>query len=192
MKTVFAIAVALLLAGCASLSPVGNPAVEITWKYAGEISYEKQAPGLGVSYKYQSSLGVIDQYVYDLGHRNWRDGVDDPYFAAHFTATIDEVKIGERMGVYRDIQVGPIEDVVIAGSTFRMVTFHLVRAGRPAESLTFLTARHGKLLKYRVSLYSPVPSDIHAIARKFIEDSIEAHQGDFLPGKVPGKEVNVI
>jgi hypothetical protein len=160
-----------LLLGC-STSPTAPPSgAAPPWQHKGRTSYEARAPGHGFSNKYESAAGNIDVYVYDLRRSGWQSGVADPAFDKEFQSTIDEVKHYAGRGDYTDLQIGPVQDHVIAGQPFRTVSFHFVRRGRAMESLTFLTASGGKLLKYRMSFYAPPAFDIQAEARRFIEET---------------------
>jgi hypothetical protein len=56
------------------------------------------------------------------------------------------------------------------------VSFRLLHAatGRSYVSYTFLTARNGRLLKYRMSFATPAPADVDAIAREFIAQNLRS------------------
>lgn len=172
MRYILAFFISILAFGCTTAPPtpasVGSP----EWRHVGRTDYESQSPGLGVSHKYVSSAGNIDVYVYDLQRGAWQPGVGDPAFASHFQSTIDEVKYVAERGDYRELQVGSVRDLWVAGQQFRSVSFRFVRGGRPMESLTFLAAVNGKLLKYRMSFFAPPQFDVSTFARRFIESTI--------------------
>ena len=128
-------------------------------------------------------------YVYGLQRRNWVQGVDDAQFDAHFRSTIDEVRGQAMRGVYVDLKVGPVRDVRIGGQMFRTVSFQFMRAGKPHESLTFLTASKGQLLKYRMTFTGPVPSDLDAVARAFVEATLRDGPGGLSGRGGPGVTV---
>lgn len=188
-----------LVLGCTTAptapEPVASPP---QWHFQGRTSYEERAPGLGHSRKFAGAAGVIDVYVYDLQRPGWRDGVSDPAFSDHFLTTIEEVRHMARRGDYVDLEVGPVRDVDVAGHRFRVVDYRFARQGRRVESLTFLTATNGKLLKYRMSFFAPTGFDIEAHARRFIEDDLKGlpwpHGGSRsacadaprCPGRTPG------
>lgn len=171
MKLLFASMLAVLLLGCTAPQTAPLSDAPPPWQYLGRTSYEERAPGYGVSHKYASAAGNIDVYVYDLQRGEWQAGVSDPAFAREFLNTIEEVKHYARKGAYSELQIGPVQDRVIAGHNFRSVSYRFLRQGRRMESLTFLTARGGKLLKYRMSFFTPATFDIPAHADKFIEES---------------------
>jgi hypothetical protein len=161
----------------------GTPAAPaVRWQFIRSRSYEAQSPGLGVSHRHESAIGWADVYVYDLQRRNWAPGVDDAQFDAHFRSTIDEVRGQAARGTYAELKIGPVTDVRIAGQMFRTVSFQFTRAGKPHESLTFLTASKGQLLKYRMTFGAPVPGNVEAIAREFVESTLRNG-----PGGPPGR-----
>lgn len=163
--------------------PPNSPA-SVTWQHQGSHSYEAERPGLGVSDRYVSPIGWADVYVYGLKRDDWRTGIDDPQFGAHFNMTVDEVKHYGRVGAYADLQIGLVHDVPVAGQMFRTISFRFVRDGRPMASATYLTGRGGKLLKYRISIDANAPHDLDAIARHFIESHLRSVEpADTVRGK---------
>jgi hypothetical protein len=176
---------ATLLSGCAA--PPGATSTDpsaaasrstgtVYWQYVRSTSYEARQPGLGISHRYESRVGWVDVYVYDLKQGNWLPGVDDPRFDEHFKATVNEVQLARTNGVYAKVEVGPVSDLRIEEQTLRRVSFRLLHAatGRSYESYTFLTARNGRLLKYRMSFATPAPTDVDAIAREFIAQNLRS------------------
>ncbi|MBT2332529.1 hypothetical protein J7E49_01195 [Variovorax paradoxus] len=177
-----ALLIAALLTACAAPSitpattatstavPAAPAAGTVTWQYVRSTWYEARQPGLGVSHRYQSSVGWIDVYLYDLKQGPWLAGVDDPRFEAHFKSSVDEVRLAVARGIYADVEIGPVSDVRIEGQDFRRVSFRILHTTprKTYESFTFLTARNGRLLKYRMSFATPAPADLDAIAREFI------------------------
>ena len=175
---------AALLSGCAA--PPGTTATEpppsgasrtgaVYWQYKRSTSYEARQPGLGISHRYESRVGWVDVYVYDLKQGQWMPGVDDPRFDEHFKATVEEVRLAGA-NVYAKVEVGPVSDVRIEEQTLRRVSFRVQQAGtgKRYESFTFLTARNGRLLKYRMSFATPAPADVDVIAREFIAQNLRS------------------
>lgn len=188
MKLLFTLPSTLLLAGllsaCAT-APGAAPATTesaekattptgVQWQYISSKSYEALNAGLGNSHRYESSVGWVDVYVYDVKRTNWQPGVGDPQFDAHFKGTIAEVEGATAQGMYASAKIGPTRDVRIEGLTFRSVSFKLVHARdkKAYDSYTYLTARNGRLLKYRMSFNAPTPANVEAIAREFIERNV--------------------
>ncbi|HEX7863671.1 MAG TPA: hypothetical protein VF555_01910 [Variovorax sp.] len=191
MKLLFALLLSALLCACASApgtapatgatSSGAEPATEsapaaptgVQWRYINSKSYEALNAGLGNSHRFESSVGWIDVYVYDM-KRNWQPGISDPQFDEHFKSTIAEVQRATSQGVYASARIGPTRDVRIEGLTFRSISFRLVHArdGKAYDSFTYLTVRNGKLLKYRMSFNAPAPANVDAIAREFIERNV--------------------
>jgi hypothetical protein len=192
MKLLFALLLSTLLCACATaprpapgLAPgaPGSAAVQepaaaqptgVQWRYAHTKSYEALKAGLGRSHRFESSIGWVDVYIYDMQRTDWRAGVDDPQFDAQFNSTIAEVQRATAQGLYASARPGPTRDVRIEGLTFRSVSFRLVNArdGQTYDSYTYLTARGGRLLKYRMSFNAPAPANVEAVVREFIERSV--------------------
>ncbi|MET3182068.1 UNVERIFIED_ORG: hypothetical protein ABIC43_005243 [Variovorax guangxiensis] len=191
MKLLFALFLSALLCACASApvtapgstgapsgvesatEPAPAPPTGVQWRYINSKSYEATNPGLGISHRFESNVGWVDVYIYDM-KRNWQPGVGDPQFDEHFRSTISEVQRAIAQGMYASGKVGPTWDVRIEGLTFRSVSFRLVRPrdGTPYDSFTYLAVRNGKLLKYRISFNTPSPANMDAIAREFIERNV--------------------
>ncbi|MFM9922542.1 hypothetical protein VLK31_06075 [Variovorax sp. H27-G14] len=159
----------------ASQAPAPEP-TGVRWRYINTKSYETTSAGagLGHSHRFESSVGWVDVYVYDMKRTDWRPGVDDPQFDAHFKGTIVEVQRAIAQGLYASAKVGATRDVRIDGITFRAISFRLVNArdGKAYDSYTYLTARGGRLLKYRMSFNAPAPANVEAIAREFIDRNL--------------------
>jgi hypothetical protein len=190
MKLLFALLLSALLCACAS-APNTAPATGTTaatppaaqsatapptgvqWRYINSKSYEALNAGLGNSHRFESSIGWIDVYVYDM-KRSWQPGVDDPQFDEHFKSTVAEVQRATAQGMYASARIGATRDVRIEGLTFRTVSFRLVHAkdAKAYDSFTYLAVRNGKLLKYRMSFNTPAPANVEAIAREFIERNV--------------------
>jgi hypothetical protein len=197
MKLLSALLLSALLCACATApgtSPGTSPATSpgapdnaaaeeppaaprptgVQWRYINTRSYEAMNAGLGRSHRFESSVGWIDVYIYDMKRTDWRPGVDDPQFDEQFKSTIAEVQRATAQGLYASARTGPTRDVRIEGLTFRSISFRLVNArdGKAYDSYTYLTARGGRLLKYRMSFNAPAPANAQAIAREFIERSL--------------------
>jgi len=190
MKMLFALLLAGLLSACAT-APGSGPATAaqsaqpteaatppqptgVQWRYINSRSYDALNAGLGNSHRYESGIGWIDVYVYDMKRTNWLPGVADPQFDEHFKSTIAEVQRATTQGMYASAKIGPTRDVQIEGLTFRTISFRLVHArdNKAYDSYTYLTARNGRLLKYRMSFNAPAPANVEAIAREFIERNV--------------------
>ena len=188
-----AVLLALALTACgtppqtppAASAPVAAAAppdakVATPWAYLGRRDYETQNPGLGYSERFQSGLGWIDVYVYDMRRSDWLTGTADTGFAAHFDTTVNEVRHFARQGVYAQLQVGETRDLKLAGQDFRMVSFQYQRDGKSMASVTYLTASRGRLVKYRMSLFAPLQVPIEVSAREFIETDFARRIGSRL------------
>lgn len=171
MRHIAALFLLVLVSACATVPPPA-PQPSLVWRQEGTTSYESRSPGLGISHRYVSASGWIDVYVYSLRRSNWAPGVGDAQFSAHFQSTIDEVRAFERRGAYAGVTVSAARDVTIAGQRFRTVNFRYAREGKPLLSATYLTARNGRLLKYRVSIEAASGLDVDTVAQQFIEENL--------------------
>ncbi|MGJ7563302.1 hypothetical protein ACSFBM_05510 [Variovorax sp. GB1R11] len=191
MKLLYALLLCTLLSACATApgtspgnspkasadaayEPATAPPTGVQWRYTGTRSYEALNAGLGRSHRFESSIGWVDVYVYDMKRTDWRPGVDDAQFDEHFKSTLAEVQRAAAQGVYASAKIGATRDVRIDGLAFRSISFRLVNArdGKVYDSFTYLTARGGRLLKYRMSFNAPAPANVDAVAREFIERSL--------------------
>lgn len=191
MKLLYALLLCTLLCACATApgsSPGNSPKTStdaayepataqptgVQWRYTGTRSYEALNAGLGRSHRFESSIGWVDVYVYDMKRTDWRPGVDDAQFDEHFKSTLAEVQRAAAQGVYASAKIGATRDVRIDGLAFRSISFRLANArdGKVYDSFTYLTARGGRLLKYRMSFNAPAPANVDAVAREFIERSL--------------------
>ena len=66
---------------------------------------------------------------------------------------------------------------MVAGQAFRTVTFRYTRNEKPMHSMTYLTARNGQLLKYRVSIYAASGLDVASVAKEFVEENMQRNPG---------------
>ncbi len=191
MKLLYALLLCTLLCACATApgtspgnspkasadaayEPATAPPTGVQWRYTGTRSYEALNAGLGRSHRFESSIGWVDVYVYDMKRTDWRPGVDDAQFDEHFKSTLAEVQRAAAQGVYASAKIGTTRDVRIDGLAFRSISFRLANArdGKVYDSFTYLTARGGRLLKYRMSFNAPAPANVDAVAREFIERSL--------------------
>lgn len=146
-------------------------APSVAWQHTFTHSFEQQYPGQGVSYRYAAPVGWVDVYVYSMG-RSWQNGIGDPNFATHFDSTIADVRGFAQKGMYSGLEIGPMQDVLVSDQAFRSVSFRYGLKGRQLNSGTFLTARNGMLLKYRISIFADAGLDFDAVARQFIEENL--------------------
>lgn len=174
MNRIIAFILAIFLTACTSVGQLPSTPSSLSWQHIGSTSYESQIPGLGTSQRYTSPAGWIDVYVYGLRRNDWKSGVTDPQFAAHFESTVAEVRLYAQRGLYTNLQVDAVRDVAVSGSLFRTISFRFSRDSKPMISTTYLTAQNGQLLKYRVSIYATSGLDVSAVAQSFIEENLRS------------------
>jgi hypothetical protein len=170
MTRILVLATALLLSSLVAAAPPGDgpTAAQPDWQFVSLHAFEKEHPGMGVSRRYRARGGWLDVYEYGLQRTDWQPGVNDPQFGPHFESTVEEVRHYGRAGLYAQLEIGAWRDVQVAGQTFRTIPFSFLREGRPMRSVTYLTARNGGLLKYRLSVEASSGIDLDAAVRQFI------------------------
>jgi hypothetical protein len=171
---------AMLLSACSTVEPAAPATATAAprLRFIGNHSFEEKNPGYGVSHRYTVGTGWADFYVYGLQREPWAAGVSDPGFAAHFQSTIAEVQQAAQSGHYDNLQLGRIGDERIGGHDFRRLSFRFTRDGKAMESATYLTAINGKLLKLRLSVYSPSVPDVNEVARQCIQQYLADPEND--------------
>ncbi len=179
MKRLIALVSTLLLAAlmsaCAGPSgPAAAPAARALpdWRMQGSTYYERDFPGLGFSERYESPVGRIDVYVYDMRRRDWVPGIADARFAGHFQSTIADVRTMAERGAYSALVVGPTRDVVVGGQEFRTVSYSFTSNATKMRSATWLTVRNRRLLKYRITLQDSAQLDLDEVATAFIASNL--------------------
>ncbi|MDF2447215.1 MAG: hypothetical protein K0S46_2451 [Moraxellaceae bacterium] len=167
----------LALAGCSTTPPVTGTAARaaalapsLTWRAVGKMDYEQRTPGLGQSYRYQSEAGWADVYVYSANRTDWAEGTADAAFDAHFRQVRQEVEYMASQGAYQNLLLRGTQDEVVGVQTFRHTWMNFSARGRDVESHIYLTARQGRLLKYRLSFALPTPPGLEAELHRFIAD----------------------
>lgn len=163
---------AFSLCACATHPEPLPPEARGGWDYLGATDYEKQYPGMGRSERYRSALGWLDIYRYNLGRRDWQEGVADPQFVAHFEDTVAEVRHHAARGAYQGLAMDPVREVRIGEQRFRALRFFFFRDGQAMRSVTYLTVHRGQLLKLRVTMGSE--GDIDMLTQLFIARLLQA------------------
>jgi len=175
--------VALLLNACATTTnipqqKVKNPPqseknTEYTWKYLGSENYERQSPGLGRSEKYTTTFGWADVYEYNLGVKNWQDGVSDPLFSEHFQNVVGEIYLVGRTGVYQNVKLNQVGDEVINGVTFRHAVLHYKYQEENVESHVYMSGVQGQLVKFRITVKLPFKLEEKESVARFIKEKLD-------------------
>lgn len=176
-------AAVFLLPACQSLNTAGAKPEQAAasaqqpagwqWRKLGSKDYEPQVAGLGQSFHYESQAGWADVFRYSMNRGEWKEGRSDPGFAAHFKQAMSDIAKTAQQGAYSKLQLFSVVDVTIDGQDFRHATFTYEARGRSIESHLLLTARNGKLLKYRISIFQPVPEDLATGLDRFVVDSMQ-------------------
>lgn len=168
--------VTLLLNACATTTNIPQQSeknTEYTWKYLGSKNYELQSPGLGRSKRYITTFGWADVYEYNLGVKNWQDGVSDPLFSKHFQNVIREIYLVERTGVYQNVKLNHVGDEVINGVTFRHAVLHYKYQESNVESHVYMSAVQGQLVKFRITVKLPFKLEEKESVARFIKERLD-------------------
>jgi hypothetical protein len=173
--------VALLLNACATTDVIpqsqkmtqNTQVTQNEWKFVSSQDFEQKSPGLGYSEKYSATFGWADVYGYDLGQKNWQNGVGDPQFNEHFQQVVGDVYFAERTGLYQDVKLSHVEDEIINGVTMRHAVLHYKFKGKNVESHVYLSGVQGDLLKFRITLRLPLkPGERESMVR-FVQKMVD-------------------
>ena len=151
------------LALCAAAAPV-------RWTHVSTRDYEADHPGLGFSRRFVSSAGWADEFVYDAGRRTWKDGVDDPQMEATFQMALRDVE--NVAGPGADYRLLRVDHLQIAGRPFLHAAMRMKVEGRMVESHLYLTAAEHRLVKFRISLYVPLPEPSEPLLTAFVAEQM--------------------
>ncbi len=168
MKNFPLLIIALFLNACAT-----NVSQQDGWKYLGSQNYERQAPGLGRSEKYVTTFGWADVYEYDLGVKNWQDGVNDPLFRQHFREVVREIYQAGLAGIYQDVKLNHVGNEVINGVTFRHAVLHYKYPKKPMESHVYLGGVQGQLVKFRITIRLPSKLEEKESVARFLKERLD-------------------
>lgn len=131
-------------------------------KFAWIRKYEERP--MGYMAKLERDGAELDEYRYDLG-RKWKDGTSDPNFDSHFKElSASMLKLKD----FSDIKSVSTGNEKIGGSDFRTETFSMKRNGKSFETTVYLSAKGGKLLKFRSTFNEPVKEGIKDIVKQCI------------------------
>lgn len=157
------------LALCAPAAP-SEAVASIHWKHVSTRDYEAEHPGLGFSRRFVSSAGWADEFVYDAGRKTWKNGVDDPQLEMTFQMAVRDV--GNVAGPGADYRLMRVDHLQIAGRPFLHAAMRMKVEGRMVESHLYLTAVEHRLVKFRISLYVPLPQPSEAVLAAFVADQM--------------------
>jgi hypothetical protein len=149
----------------------------LEWQYRGKIDYEQEIPGYGVGYQFISQPGqaFIDVYRYDMGKKNWLEGIDDPDLINILDIAKNEINSQLKKGAYLQADFTELTQTTIAGQDFYVQPVYLETPQHQMTSFIYLSVLNHRLLKFRISYLSPPSSyDIEQINRQFIEESINS------------------
>jgi len=127
------------------------------WKFLGTIDLEKTRTGAGVVFRFRYVAANADIFFFDAG-KHWDSGLDDSKMSALLEQTKRELAQAAEQGIYRNMELGPAEEIVISGQPFHLQRMTFWRTGSKQVSLTYTTGLRGKLLKYRITVPEVVSS----------------------------------
>jgi len=146
-----------------------NQTDEVRWVEISFKNFEKDAPGWGYSRSYQSKTGWITVYSYTLGQTNWQEGTDDERLIQIFKNSIAEIQSKHDEGVYQNLEFGQAKVRNVAGTPYFHINMSYQSEGKTLLSSLYLTVKHGKLLKYRMSYTGQPDSSADSVSASFIQ-----------------------
>ena len=146
----------------------------LAWQYQGSVDYEKDVPGYGTGYQFISRPNAfIDVYRYDMGKKNWLEGIDDPYLINILDIAKNEINRQLKKGAYLQADFTELTQTTIAGQDFYVQPVYLETDQHQMTSFIYLSVLNQRLLKFRISYITASASyDIEQINRQFIEETI--------------------
>ncbi len=148
----------------------------LEWQYRGKIDYEQDIPGYGEGYQFLSQPGraFIDVYRYDLGKKDWQNGIADPGLSKVMALAKNEINSQLQKGAYVQADFAELTQSTIAGQDFYVQPVYLETPQHQMTSFIYLSVLNHRLLKFRISYLSPPSSyDIEQINRQFIEETVD-------------------
>ncbi len=141
---------------------------ELPLDFKSVRKFEKPEFGYMVSFVDSTGVVVFDEYRYDLA-KTWKDGVSDEGFGAHFAQCSKDVFTAKK-----NVKSLSRENLKIAGCDVAVEKFSLKFGEKGSESFLYLTAKNGKLLKFRVSYPLPVSKENLDAIQKTLEARLKA------------------
>lgn len=146
------------------------------FKYAGGKDYRDRNPGLGQSWRFESEYGWADEFAYDM-NSDWKDGIT-PQLKDHVKKYIlKDFESTKQQGAYKSFKIVSTDDETIGGVKFVRMKLEIVHDdGKKIESYMYLTAINGELLKFRISLYTPVTAKAKKAMAEFLKVRVAANK----------------
>lgn len=146
----------------------------LAWQYQGSVDYEKDVRGYGIGYQFISRPNAfIDVYRYDMGKKNWLEGIDDPDLINILDIAKNEINSQLKKGAYLQADFTELTQTTIAGQDFYVQPVYLETDQHQMASFIYLSVLNQRLLKFRISYITASASyDIEQINRQFIEETI--------------------
>lgn len=131
-----------------------------SWSRGTRRSYEEASPGAGFSFAFNGRYGVGTVYVYDLGKKDWVEGVGDLRLADQ----MDEARAGirelERRGNFRNLVFDPQMKVIFSCQHFLYVRVSGNLDGVAVNSAILIGVRNSKIVKFRLTLRDVIASQL--------------------------------
>lgn len=150
----------------------------LTWQYEGSNSFEETQPGYGIAYGFSSDADAkAHLYLYDLGKKDWLNGLADPGLPQVMQGIKDEIRTVQQKGFYKQASFAQQSKTSIAGQEFYVQPVQLSTEYDHIRSFVYLTVLNHQLLKFRISFVNPPAFfDVAQISQDFIKNTL----GDLL------------
>lgn len=163
----------------------------LTWQYAGKTDFEHRLPGYGISYRFINDADVkADIYLYDLGKKNWKDGISDPDLLKVLDMARNEIHQVQKEGRYKQADFSHTLKTSIDGHDFYVQPVQLKTEYDQISSFIYLGSLNHQLLKFRISFINPPAFfDIEQISQDFIKNMLNnlQHLEKTADAKEPGQ-----
>lgn len=146
------------------------------FKYVDSKDYRDRNPGFGQSWRFKSEYGWADEFVYNMGAA-WEDGITAQLDGHVKGAIIKDFEYTEQQGSYRSFKILSTDEESVGGIKFVRMKLDIVHDdGKRIESYMYITAMNGELLKFRISLYTPVEAKAKKAMKDFLKARVAANK----------------
>ena len=146
----------------------------LTWQYEGSNSFEEKMLGYGIAYGFSSDADAkANIYLYDLGKKDWLNGLADPGLQQVMQGIKDEIRLVQQKGLYKQASFAEEGKTSIAGQEFYVQPVQLSTEYDHIRSFVYLTVLNHQLLKFRISFVNPPAFfDVAQISQDFIKNTL--------------------
>jgi hypothetical protein len=122
------------------------------WSQGRRHTYDDAANGFSISYSGRFGFGTV--YVFDDGQSGWIEGLTDPRLPRKLEEVAVAMKELERLGRFTNLSFVEQSSVRLFCQDFFRLVVNGVLDGRTVQSVTLVSVRDRKILKFRATFYS--------------------------------------